>query len=68
MLDMCDRFPPVGDQFALTFSIPGLEEAVHAPVVVRWADVVRSNLVGVEFTKGLRAREVYAIKQLKAGE
>ena len=67
MLDLGDRFPDVGDEFGLSFSIPGLEDPVTAPVVVRWADAVRNNLVGVEFTTGLRAREVYAIQQLKGG-
>jgi hypothetical protein len=67
MLDMGERAPTVGDEFGVSFEIPGLDEAVSAPVVVRWADAVRNNLVGVEFTTGLRAREVYAIQQLKGG-
>ena len=59
--------PTVADRLVLEFSIPGLEEPVRTSVVVRWADTVRPNLIGVEFTTGLRAREVYAIQQLKTG-
>ena len=66
MIDTGERHPAVGDEFALSFAIPGLDEAVVAPVVVRWTDAMRPNLVGVEFTTGLRAREVYAIAQLKS--
>jgi Tfp pilus assembly protein PilZ len=66
LLDTGEKYPQVGDVLVLEFEIPGLEEKVTTNVVVRWADTVRANLIGVEFTAGLRAREVYAIAQLKA--
>lgn len=67
LLDCGVIMPSVEDLLVLKFSIPGLDEPVSTKVVVRWADTVRPNLIGVEFTTGLRAREVYAIQQLKGG-
>ena len=67
LLDCGVIMPGVAERLELKFSIPGLDEPVTTHAVVRWADTVRPNLVGVEFTTGLRAREVYAIQQLKGG-
>lgn len=64
MIDFKGREPRVGDELEARFSLPGLEERITAGVIVRWVDSIRTEIAGVEFTTGLRAREVYAITQL----
>lgn len=54
----------VGDQVGVTLRLPALDDAVAASAVVRWVDRVDERVCGVQFTRGLRAREVWAINRL----
>lgn len=48
---------PLGTKVTLTFSLPGLDEPIVAPVVVRWLE---PGGFGCQFD-GLRAREIWAL-------
>ena len=54
----------VGDTVNVSFRLPALDGAVAAPAVVRWVDRVDDRMCGLQFTAGLRAREVWAINRL----
>ncbi len=54
-----------GDRVMLVFSLPELDEKVEAQASVCWVDRVRGEICGVQFSPGLRAREVWAINRLK---
>lgn len=56
--------PPVGERFSLYFSLPLLSEPVRAQGEVRWVDAGSPTICGIQFTTGLRAREVWAINRL----
>ncbi|TPV96740.1 MAG: PilZ domain-containing protein [Myxococcales bacterium FL481] len=54
----------VGDRVDVKFRLPALEATVSAPAVVRWVDRIDERSCGLQFTVGLRAREVWAINCL----
>lgn len=53
--------PRVGERFEVEFRLPLLPDPVRARGEVRW---VNEGVCGVQFTTGLRAREVWAINRL----
>ena len=55
---------PVGELLHLRFRLPELDDVVEAEAIVRWRDRVDPRTCGVQFTAGLRAREVWAIERL----
>ncbi|NVB39907.1 PilZ domain-containing protein [Pseudenhygromyxa sp. WMMC2535] len=58
------QVPKVGERFALSFTLPLLADPVKAEGEVRWVDKGAPNICGIQFTTGLRAREVWAINRL----
>ena len=55
----------IGTKLNLHFQLPGLDETVSVSGDVCWKDRIRSEIVGIQFATGLRAREVWAIHQLR---
>lgn len=58
----------VGDQVTVRFHLPALSAPTEIPAIVRWVGGPDRAAGGLEFTHGLRAREVWAINQLQGGE
>ena len=58
--------PPlaVGQRVRLTFRVPDLEAPIGCDADVRWRNRVDATEVGVQFTSGLRAKEVWALGRL----
>lgn len=56
--------PNIGERFPLSFALPLLAEPVKAQGEVRWVDKGSPTICGIQFTTGLRAREVWAINRL----
>ncbi|MEE9384027.1 MAG: PilZ domain-containing protein [Nannocystaceae bacterium] len=59
--------PPVlavGDRVEVSFRLPALEQIVRVGAIVRWVDREDDRNCGLQFTAGLRAREVWAINQI----
>jgi hypothetical protein len=53
--------PKVGERLELSFRLPLLAAPIEAMGEVRW---VTPTLCGIQFSTGLRAREVWAINRL----
>jgi c-di-GMP-binding flagellar brake protein YcgR len=56
--------PTVGARLGLRLALPELEGPIEVEGVVRWVNRIAGNVCGVQFTTGLRAREVWAINRL----
>lgn len=53
--------PKVGDLLTLCFSLPALTEPVEVEAQVRWTS---SRGLGLQFVRGLRAKETWALGRL----
>jgi c-di-GMP-binding flagellar brake protein YcgR len=56
--------PKVGERLKLSFRLPLLAGAIEAEGEVRWVDRGTPTVCGIQFSTGLRAREVWAINRL----
>jgi c-di-GMP-binding flagellar brake protein YcgR len=54
----------VGERVRVSFKLPLLADAIQAEAEVRWIDRTTGTMCGLQFTTGLRAREVWAINRL----
>jgi hypothetical protein len=54
----------VGEGMKVRFRLRGLVDAIEADAVVRWQDRLDPRVCGIQFTTGLRAKEVWAINRL----
>lgn len=69
------RLPPeaalsefvIGASVDVACMIPGLDVVTELSAVVRWVDRANERVIGLAFATGLRAREVWAINQLRQG-
>jgi len=52
------------EKVALAIELPGLDEPIAVEATVRWVDPIDTQRFGVQFTAGLRPREVYAVNAL----
>ena len=58
--------PTVGAIYGVSFRLPTLKEPVVNTIAVRWIDILRAQICGAAFLKGLRAREVFTLNELLA--
>lgn len=56
--------PKIGERLKLSFRLPLLAAAIEAEGEVRWVDRGTPTVCGIQFSTGLRAREVWAINRL----
>lgn len=63
-LRVAGEAPKVGERFELSFRLPLLAAPVEATGQVRWVVPGAPTVCGIQFTTGLRAREVWAINRL----
>lgn len=54
----------VGEKLRLSFKLPLLADPIMTEAEVRWIDRTTGTMCGLQFTTGLRAREVWAINRL----
>lgn len=58
----------VGDVITVRFRLPALPAPSEAATIVRWVGGPDNAAAGLQFSEGLRAREVWAVNQLKAAQ
>ena len=56
--------PKIGERLKVSFKLPLLAAPIEAEGEVRWVDRGTPTLCGIQFSTGLRAREVWAINRL----
>lgn len=56
--------PKIGERLKLSFRLPLLAGPIEAEGEVRWVDRGTPAVCGIQFSTGLRAREVWAINRL----
>ncbi|PRP95665.1 PilZ domain protein [Enhygromyxa salina] len=56
--------PKIGEHLKVSFKLPLLAAPIEAEGEVRWVDRGTPTLCGIQFSTGLRAREVWAINRL----
>jgi len=56
--------PRVGERLKVSFRLPLLAAPIEAEGEIRWVDRGTPTLCGIQFSTGLRAREVWAINRL----
>ena len=54
----------IGDRVRVSFSVPDLEAPIGCDAAVRWTSRVDPAVVGVQFSSGMRAKEVWALGRL----
>jgi len=54
-----------GMRFEVAFRLPQLDNEIRVPATVRWVDRVDGRVGGVQFLRGLRAVEVWAIDRMR---
>ena len=56
--------PKIGERLKVSFKLPLLAAPIEAEGEVRWVDRGSPSVCGIQFSTGLRAREVWAINRL----
>ena len=56
--------PKIGERLKVSFRLPLLAAPIEAEGEVRWVDRGTPTVCGIQFSTGLRAREVWAINRL----
>ncbi|KIG13056.1 hypothetical protein DB30_00593 [Enhygromyxa salina] len=56
--------PKLGSRLKVSFKLPLLAAPIEAEGEVRWVDRGTPTVLGIQFSTGLRAREVWAINRL----
>ncbi|MFO7564569.1 MAG: PilZ domain-containing protein [Enhygromyxa sp.] len=56
--------PKIGERLKVSFRLPLLAAPIEAEGEVRWVDRGSPAVCGIQFSTGLRAREVWAINRL----
>jgi len=56
--------PKIGSRLKVSFKLPLLAAPIEAEGEVRWVDGSTPPTCGIQFSTGLRAREVWAINRL----
>ena len=54
-----------GMRLEVAFRLPELRDEIRVPALVRWTDRIDPHIGGVQFLRGLRAREVWAIDRMR---
>lgn len=54
-----------GMRVEVAFRIPELPNEIRVPAAVRWTDRVDDRMGGIQFLRGLRAFEVWAIERMR---
>lgn len=58
------QVPKIGERLKVSFKLPLLAAPIEAEGEVRWVDRSTPPTIGIQFSTGLRAREVWAINRL----